>query len=133
MRERVGDGLFEVLEQNAARLNAAQNAAERLVDQHNIGRFERDVGRATCSRWCDADVGLLESGGVADGAADERDDMIARLTSLDDRERLIGRRASEHNEGLRQQQIPVRLAHRRQHATLNEQAAAAIAICICSR
>ena len=101
--ERVGDGLLQVVEDEATLLHAGHDRGEVVVEQDHVGRLFAHV--AAGDAHGDADVGLLERRRVVDAVAGDGHDGALALTALHNDQLLLRRGAREHNLRVVAQQV----------------------------
>ena len=96
-RRELGDVVGQVVGQEPADvdkgrpslLDPGDDAGEGVVEEHQVRRLTGDVGpRASHG---DADVGLVQGGGVVDSVAGHRDDVTSRTQGPRDAEFVLGR------------------------------------------
>ena len=76
LRHLVADVADDLLVDRAAELDGAHEGAEVVVDEDHLPGL---LGDLAARPHRDADVGLLERGGVVDGVAGHRDDVAVLL------------------------------------------------------
>ena len=77
----------------AAEVDRAHERGEVVVGEHDLGGLLRDLGAAAHG---DADVGLLERGGVVHGVAGHGDDLAGLLHEPGEAHLVLGRDPAEH-------------------------------------
>ena len=75
------------------RSTGAHERREVVVGEHDLGGLLRDLGAASHR---DADVGLLERGGVVHGVAGHRDDLAGLLHEARESHLVLGCDPAEH-------------------------------------
>ena len=93
LRHLVADVADDLLVDRPAELDGRDEGAEVVVDQDHLAGLLRHLA-ARSHR--DADVGLLEGGGVVDGVAGHRDDVAVLLHEPGEAQLVFGRHAAEH-------------------------------------
>jgi hypothetical protein len=85
----VGQEPADVDEGRPSLLDAGDDAGEGVVEEHQVRRLTGDVGpRASHG---DADVGLVQGGGIIDSVAGHRDDVTSRTQGPRNAELVLGR------------------------------------------
>ena len=77
----------------AAEVDRAHERGEVVVGEHDLAGLLRDLGAASHG---DADVGLLERGGIVHGVAGHRDDLAGLLHESGEADLVLGRDPAEH-------------------------------------
>ena len=77
----------------AAEVDGAHERGEVVVGEHDLAGLLRDLGAAAHG---DADVGLLERGGVVHGVAGHRDDLAGLLHEPGEAHLVLGGDPAEH-------------------------------------
>mmetsp|Transcript_12653 Transcript_12653/g.39934 ORF Transcript_12653/g.39934 Transcript_12653/m.39934 type:complete len:787 (+) Transcript_12653:1142-3502(+) len=103
--ERVGDGLLEVIEDEAALLHAVDDGGEVVIHEDHVGRLLGDVLAGDAHGH--ADVTLLERGGVVDAVARHGHDLAAALRVLHNEELVGGGHAGPHDLLVREGGVPL--------------------------
>src|SRR5690606_30259103 len=78
--EQIADEFTDIVVNRAAFLNSRDNAGEVVIGEHHIGRTLADLGAGDAHR--DADIGLLERGGIIDAVTCHSGHFAGRLERL---------------------------------------------------
>mmetsp|Transcript_18870 Transcript_18870/g.38698 ORF Transcript_18870/g.38698 Transcript_18870/m.38698 type:complete len:959 (+) Transcript_18870:1132-4008(+) len=105
----VADGLLKVVEDETSLLDSGDDGGEVVVKKDHVGGVLGDLGSHDAHG--NANVGLLEGGGVVNTVSGDGDDVALALAVLDDDELLLGGSTGEDNLGVGENGIPLLLGH----------------------